>query len=269
MRTIWIILSVLAGIVVLVLVGLRIQPRPLAPVALQAGPVEMVPLPEGLPKPVARFYRTLYGEEMPLVESAIISGRATMRINGIRMPARFRFTHQAGQGYRHYIEVTWFGLPVMQVNEWFVEGHGTMELPFGVSEGLKIDQGANLALWAEAVWFPSLWLTDSRVEWTAVDADSALMTVPWGEERETFMVRFDPETGLLRILESMRYKGEESTNKTLWLCDAQAWGVVDGQMTSTESAVTWIDDGEPWAIFGAEALVLNADVSQTLRARGE
>ena len=269
MRALWIILAVLVGIVVLVLSGLRIQPRPLEPVALQAGSVQRVALPEGLPGPVTRFYQTLYGEQVPLVESVIISGRATMRINGIRMPARYRFTHLAGEGYRHYIEVTWFGLPLMQVNEWFVEGHGRMEMPFGVTEGDKVDQGANLALWAEAVWFPSLWVTDSRVQWAAVDADTALMTVPWGEERETFVARFDPETGLLQMLESMRYKGEESTAKTLWLNEALAWDVVDGQTTSTESAVTWIDDGEPWAIFGAEEMVLNADVSQYLTARGE
>jgi len=269
MRALWIILAFLVGIVVLVLIGLRIQPRPLAPVALKAGSVETVALPHGLPEPATRFYETLYGQQVPLVESVIISGRATMRINGIRMPARYRFTHQAGEGYRHYIEATWFGLPMMQVNEWFVEGHGRMELPFGVSEGLKIDQGANLALWAEAAWFPSLWVTDSRVEWTSVDDDTALMSVPWGEEREVFVVRVDPETGLLQMLESMRYKGEEATVKTLWLNEVLAWDVVDGQMTSTESAVTWIDDGEPWAIFGAEEMVLNADVSQYLLARGE
>jgi hypothetical protein len=37
------------------------------------------------------------------------------------------------------------------------------------------NQGANLAVWAEAIWFPSLWVTDTRVHWEPVDEHTALL----------------------------------------------------------------------------------------------
>ena len=94
-----------------------------------------------------------------------------MRLVGITFPARFRFTHDAGRGYRHYIEATLFRLRLMKVNETYLGGQARLELPFGVTEGEpKIDQGANLARWAEsAFWLPPLLVTDPRVRWESVD----------------------------------------------------------------------------------------------------
>jgi hypothetical protein len=41
--------------------------------------------------------------------------------------------------------------------------------------------------------------------------------VPFGDEEETFVARSDPQTGLLRLLESVRFKGEDDHARTLWL----------------------------------------------------
>jgi hypothetical protein len=97
---------------------LRIQPAPLPAFPQQAGQLETIPLPEDIPAPVERFYRQAYGENVSVIESFVVTGRAKMRIMGISFPARFRFTHIAGQDYRHYIETTIFGLPLMKVNEY-------------------------------------------------------------------------------------------------------------------------------------------------------
>jgi hypothetical protein len=47
--------------------GLRVEPAPLpAPaLAVSGPPMEVTALPAGLPAPVERFYRTLYGEQIP------------------------------------------------------------------------------------------------------------------------------------------------------------------------------------------------------------
>jgi len=266
------ILLIVVGIpVVLVLLGwlgLRIKPAPLPAFPQQAGKLETIPLPGDLPAPVERFYRQLCGENLPVIESFVVTGRAKMRIMGITFPSRFRFTQIAGQDYRHYIETTMFGLPLMKVNEHYLDGVSRLELPFGVEEGPKVDQGANLGLWAESLWLPSIFITDPRVSWEPIDEETALLIVPFGEKEQRFVARFDPETGMLNHLESIRYKGTTSESKTLWIIEALQWGAVEGSRTMVVNATNWFDEGTPWAVFTVEDIRYNVDVSDYIRAKG-
>ncbi len=241
--------------------SLRFEPAPLPDAPITAGNLVDVPLPDGLPAPVDRFYRTLYGDRVPVVHSAVISGRGRMRVAGITFPARFRFSHLTGQAYRHSIELTAFGKGLVTVDEWFIDGHARLDLPFGVSEGPNVDQGANLALWAEAVWMPSVWVTDPRTRWDPVDDTAARLTVPFGGEDETFTVHFDPDTGLLESMESLRFKAEDDVTKTGWLNEAFQWDNVDGHPVPLRAAVTWADEGSAWADLRTEQVVYNANVS--------
>jgi len=269
MRILPILVGVPVFLVLLGWLGLRIRPAPLPAFPQQSVDLETVPLPEDLPVPVERFYRQVYGEKVPVIESFVVTGRAKMRIMGITFPARFRFTHIAGHAYRHYIETTIFGLPLMKVNERYLDGKGRMELPFGtIEDEPKIDQAANLGLWAESLWLPSLWLTDPRVRWEPVDEQTALLRVPFGQETQTFVARFDPQTGLLEMLEAMRYREADDARRALWINQAQAWAVLGGQRTAVVGAVTWFDQGRPWAVFRVEEIVYNVDVSEYVRGRG-
>lgn len=261
---------VLAALILVGWMGLRVQPKPFAPVGLQSGSVRLVAVPQGLPAPVQRFYDTVYGSQMPVIESVVISGRAKIRpVGPFYLPARFRFTHLSGQGYRHYIEATFFGIPVLRVNERYVDGKTLFELPFGVTgDNPNARQGANLGLWAETIWTPSVFLNDPRVRWEGVDAETALLIVPFEDGEQQFVVRFDPVTGLIQMTEAMRYKDEKATAKILWLSDARQWGDLNGQLTLKVGALTWMDDGSPWAIFTVEDVQLNAEVRDYLTAKG-
>jgi hypothetical protein len=274
MKVLLIVLGVLAALVALVALGLRIPAPPFAPFAEAEPTLETGPLPAGLPAPVERFFRRLYGDEVPRIPSAVISGRATMRVAGITIPARFRFIHVAGRAYRHDIVATLFGLPVLRVDERFVDGQARLDAPFGVVEHEpRVDQAANLGLWAESVWLPAILVTDHRVRWEAVDDATAILVVPGpdghvGEADERFVVRFDPATGLLHLVEGMRYMGAESGTKTLWINEALAWGTVGGRTVLTKGALTWFGDTGPWAEFRVEEVVYGVDVTEHLLVGG-
>ncbi|WP_370325372.1 DUF6544 family protein [Euzebya sp.] len=265
------LIGVVGGAVILLVAGwsgLQVQPSPLPPPAVAPGEVRMVPLPDGLPAPVDRFYRTVYGDGVPVVDSAVITGRGTIRIAGLTFPARFRFSHVSGRAYRHHIQLTAFGARLTAVDEWYVDGHARLELPFGVSEGPNVDQGANLALWAEAVWMPSVWVTDPRVRWEPVDDTSAVLRMPFGHVEETFTVRFDPDTGLLASMASQRFKGEDDTARTGWLNETPDWGHVDGYPVPLVATVTWADEDSPWAHLRTEQVIYGADLDDYVRVSG-
>lgn len=269
------LLLVLLGLVILVgflgWLGLQVQPQSFPAYPAVTPPLETVPLPEGLPAPVARYYRTVYGETIPVIETVVIQGRAVVRpFMNIPFPARFVFVHNAGKDYRHYMEATWFGIPLMKVNEGYLDGASFFESPMGsYTDEPNANQGANLALWAEAGWFPSIWLTDPRARWAAVDEQTALLTVPYEEDEETFVVRFDPQSGLIDSLEAMRYRevGEDKP-KILWITQNDLNTFVPGTQLSTVGSATWLDQGKPWATFRLEELIYNVDVSEYIRQRG-
>lgn len=268
MKGLTILIALLVVLALLSWLGLQVKPRSFPPLPSQSGETKVMALPKGLPAPVERFYRELYGEKVPVIEAAVISGRGRLRIQGITFPARFRFTHKTGKDYRHYIETTVFGRPLMTVNEYFLDGVSRLELPFAVSEGPQVDQGANLALWAEAVWMPSIWVTDRQVRWEARDETSAILVVPFGHKEERFTVSFNPQTGLLQSLESMRYKGAESTEKTPWLNEALRWDYIGSYMIPVDTAVMWGDEGSPWAVFTVEQIIYNGNVDEYIRTTG-
>lgn len=260
---------IIFGIAFLIWLGLQVKPAAFLPYPEKTPPLETTPLPAGLPAPVDRFYRAIYGEAVPLITSAVLTGRGPLRIKGITFPARFRFVHLAGQGYRHYLETTFFGLPFMKVHELYLDGASHFELPFGVLENdPNTNQGANLGLWAEAVWYPAAWLTDPRVRWEAIDDATAILVVPFGEDEDRFVVRFDPETGLLRYLEAMRYREPEDVAKRLWIPEVRAWQAIDGYLLPSVSSLTWFDQGKPWAVLTLEAVVYNVGVETYIRQRG-
>ncbi len=246
-------------------IGLQINPQPLPLISsreeLATG---TLPLPQDLPVPVKRFYTQIYGDSIPIIDSVIINGRGTMRVIGITLPVRFQFIHDTGHSYRHYIEATFFGIPIMKINETYIDGVGRMELPFGVSEGQKINQGANLALWAEAIWMPSVWITNPDVQWAPIDDYTALLIVPFDDSDEYITVYFDPQTGLLNRMESMRYKGEESEEKILWINQVIKWDYIDGRLAPVMTAITWQDEDKPWAILTTEKIAYNKNVEMLI-----
>jgi len=271
MKVTMIIVSVLIGLSLLIWLGLQIKPAPFSPYPQQQPSLETIPLPAGLPAPVERYYQSVYGDQIPVIESAVIQGRAQISPFGVKLPARFVFVHNAGQDYRHYIEATLFGLPLLKVNEGYVDGESFWEGPGpAIYDDASTNQAANLAVWAEASWFPSVWLIDERVHWEPVDEVTALLYVPFEDQMENFVVRFNPETGLIDTMEAMRYRDSgDQAKKILWITTTEPGSFIEGTKISSVGSATWLDQGKPWATFTLEEVNYNVDVSEYIRQRGK
>jgi hypothetical protein len=237
-------------------------------------PVEQpqsIPIPATLPAPVQRFARAVYGESLPLVQSAIVQGRAQLAPVGFPMPTRFRFYYDAARSsHYHDIQVTWFTLPFMRISERNLEGHVKLDLAIigQVDDAPKTNHAGIQGYWAEVLaWVPSIALTDSRVRWEVMDASSARLYLPGLEDAEAFIVRFDPQTGLMTEVETLRYQSEENAERWRWFNRILAWAVVDGQRVPVRSQTQWRDD-TPWATWDIENVALNVDVSTRLAQFG-
>lgn len=247
MKFLIVMVCILAAIFLIVWLGLQVKPKSFAPFAGETPEPQTIPLPGGLPAPVERFYRARYGDAIPVINTAVISGRGTLKLGGIPLPIRFRFVHEAGQNFRSDIDMTFFSMPIMHAYETYVDGHGRGVTPGGLDENEAwFDQSADIRMWAEAVdWFPSVLLTNPRVQWEPIDENTALLVVPFGEAQDHLIVRFDPQEDTVAFIEAMKYKSADA--KILW---------ING---------IWMDDGRRWLTMNVEEILFNVDVHDYIR----
>lgn len=246
-------------------VGLQIKPVPFPPLPDHTPPLQYVPLPDDLPPPVARFFRTAVGEQIPVLNTAVISGRATLRFGGIPFPARFRFTYELGRAYHHNIEATIFGQPLLKADETYVDGVARLVLPFGVTENEpKVDMAANLSLWGESIWALPVLVTDPRLRWEAIDEATARLVVPFAEKEDSILFTFDSQTGLMVDGMAQRYRDAGDEKKLPWRLEPLGWRTFHGMHLPSPASVHWLDQTEPWALFDLEDVRYNVPVSPPL-----
>ncbi len=259
------VMAVLAALAGIGWLGFQVKPRPFPP-RQGAGPGPgTASLSPGLPAPVRRFFEAAAGPEVPLARTAYTAGRARMRPFGLWVAARYEFTYIAGQAYHHRIEVCWFGLPIMKIDERYQDGRAVMRLPFGTVEGKpQIDEAAERGLWAETIWLPPLYAADPGLRWEAVDDTTARLVAPYQGDEHRYTLCFDPDTGLLSDLRTMRYRDAHSTARMGWGGAALGWRTLGGMRVPDRLTTEWEDQGGPWVIWDIEQVAYNVDVSDRL-----
>ncbi len=226
---------------------------------------DTVPIPDDLPPPVARYARAAFGEEIPVIHSAQITGRGKLVLNGLALPARFQFYHDAGNAYAHYIQITWFSLPVLTVNELYQNGVATMQLPGEtISDTPENNAAAYQALWGEAIWFPSIWFTDERARWEPIDEHSARLILADAAPEEQFTVYFDSQSGLITEMVTQRYRDPGDPERLRWTNRVVTWGTLAGMRVPVVAETQWADE-RPWAVWRTQDVTVNLDVREGLQ----
>jgi len=267
--TLLIVIGIIAGVGLFLWLGTKLMPKPFKSYPEESPELQTIPLTKGLPTPVERFYRQVYGEEIPIIHSFILTGRGSLRFKNVTLPARLRFVHDAGKGYRHYIETTMWGIPLMRVNEHYLDWKSRLALPFGVVEGEpQVDQAANLGMWSETMAFPGVYISTSGVRWEEVDEEEARLIVPFKDDEDEFNVHFNPETGLIDKMVTLRWKNPGEEKKTRWEAQAREWGKVRGWQMPVLFAAQWMDEETPWLIARIEDVAWNVDVSEYIQGKG-
>ena len=187
------------------------------------------------------------------------------------MPTRFRFYYDAtSSSYYHDIQATWFTLPFMRIHERNLEGHAILDLGIlgRIEDDPHINQSAIQGYWAEVLgWVPSVALTDPRVRWEAVDANTARLMLPGLDDEGALTVTFDAATGLIAGIESQRYQNEKQPERSRWYNQVLEWGDVDGLSVAVRAQTQW-EDNAPWATWEVEQISFNVDISARLAQFG-
>jgi hypothetical protein len=257
--------AAVAGLVGVAALGFRIRPRAV-PMPAYSAPPDTVALPMDLPEPVVCFYRSLGvdGGLAPVVDTFLLWGRAWMRRAPLpRLPVSFWSEHRVGWSARQRLAVTWFGLPLLRGVDDYIDGHGRMRIGRRLVTGPEIDQGENLFLWAELLLVPSALAARPGVRWEAVDAEHAVLYVPFSTGSEPLTVRFDPVTGRLAECHAQRYR-TPGRPKVGWHITYDGWVSFPAGWYPSRISVRWADQARPWFVLDVDGVAVNVAVESDL-----
>ena len=216
-----------------------------------------------LPAPVARFRELALREGSSVVETVAIECRATMRRPRMpRLPLRIRMFHRVGRAFVHDIRMGIGPLSIRMGLDAYVDGHGLMKIGPSVQTGVEFDQGALIALWGEALGFPSAWEGCDDVRWEPLDDTTALLVVAGPEGDIPITVGFDPATGCPAFCEADRYKAKGP--KVRWRGASSDWRRFDGVLSPGRFSAAWADEPYPWLEIRIDSLRVNVPVDDRL-----
>lgn len=274
MNSILTIAIFLVGIVAVLLtigwLGFQIEPESFPTHPEKTKDAGTIDVPSDIPEPVKRYYEAATGSHIPAIKSAVVWGKAKLRINGIWMPVRFKTCYLPGQAFLRYLEVTWFGKTILKVSDTYMNGEGVMKIEglLNMNEtGEKIDQGQNLAMWGETVFMPSVVITDTRARWEAVDEETVRLVIPFGDQNDSLLYKFDKKTGLISNISAQRYRGQDDI-KTPWLIEFTEWKMYQSVKIPVRYASIWEDEGSPWSYWTVEGVEYNINIADNLSVGG-
>jgi hypothetical protein len=227
------------------------------------------PQPSTLPTPVARFVHLAERTYPGPIHTVALDTTAWIRRPGIPpLPMSIRMAHRLGEAFVHDIRLGRGPLSVRIGLDAYVDGHGIMRIGRSLHTGPTYDRGALIAMWGEALTFPTAWLGRTDARWEAADDDVArlVLAAPTGDVPIT--VAFDPVTGFPDFCLAERHKGDGPLAP--WTGRYRDWRVEDGVLAPHRLVVQWLDEPEPWLAITVRSIELDVPIDRELaRARAD
>ena len=221
-----------------------------------------------LPAPVARFLDLVQLEGPERVATVAIRTEGTMRRPGIPpIPLVIGMYHRLGHEFAHDIAIGRGRLAFRFGADAYVDGRGCMQVGRAFHHGPAFVQGALVAMWCEAIAYPSAWLGRDDVRWEAVDWHTAIFVIPGPDGEIPVRVAFDPGTGCPAAFTALRHKA--GSGLVAWTGRAADWRRFQGVLSPGRFSVQWADEGRPWLDLRVLDVQAGAPVDEALdRARG-
>ncbi|MGE3704587.1 MAG: DUF6544 family protein [Vicinamibacterales bacterium] len=208
---------------------------------------------EGLPSPVARFFRRVLREGQPIVRSARVvwEGEFNMGKPGRDNWRPFVATQDFVPGAPGFVwnaRIQMLPLVPVLVRDSLVHGHAAMQ---GAALGLitvvdvsgtdTLAAGALQRYLGEAVWFPTALLPRQGVSWTALDDGRAVATVSAGKTTVSLEFRFDADGHPVSVFAPDRPydDGRGAPVPRPWNASNRRFDTRNGVIVPVESDVEW------------------------------
>ena len=221
----------------------------------------------GLPAPVRDWAEAADLADLEAVETVRSVGHGRVRLGPLPwMPMDHVTVHVLGRDEIRDIRLRLGPVTILRVLDAYVEGTGLTQIGPVPQIGAEVDQGAWLAMWAEAIFWPRAWAI-ARLRWEEVDEWHARARVPFGRSDELLDLTFDPTTRFPHVYEVMRCKG--AGRKVRWraeFSDLRRFGTV---WAWTHLLARWTDEPGPWYeawIDDIETDVPTREVAERARA---
>lgn len=240
-----------------------------------------VPLDPDLP-PVLRAHLDPDGTgRVRRVETFAFWARGRLRVGpAAELYLDFRAAQRVGHGFVHDITITWYGQPLIRGGDVFAGGRGRVQIGPFRSAGPEVDQGANLAMWGEALVAPSVFAAGSPVRAVQEGADTVRLTLPsaaavaartrgrggadleaGGTDTETAWLTF--VDGRPRRFRALRHRAA-GRPKEWWCGESLEWHQEDGLWQPGRLRATWEADEHPWLDLEVGRYLLDVPVDARL-----
>ena len=202
---------------------------------------------ESLPPPVRRYLEVTRAEDKPIPRFAIVQQRGGLRTAADKpwMPFESEQVYSMDPpGFVWLARAKVAPGVHMLARDKFVDRRGNMLITLeglitlADGEGPRMDQGAALRFWGEALAFPEL-VRSPYLRWEAMTDTQARVRIEQGELKLEAVIDYN-EQGLPVAMHAQRYRDVNGTGVlTPWTGYSREWRELDGRLFPTQWESVW------------------------------